>query len=65
MDVDEAAPAAAPAPAPAPPPARAPFVARVYDDEEDDSDTEGVKEPKMRWAVFFGYIGSRFQGLQK
>jgi hypothetical protein len=58
MDVDEA-PAVVPAA-----PARAPFVATAFDDDE-DSDAEGVKEPKMRWAVFFGYIGSRFQGLQK
>lgn len=35
------------------------------DDEEEDADETGLKWKKERVAVVFGYIGARFQGLQR
>jgi hypothetical protein len=38
-----------------------------FDVESDDERAEGAppREPKNRFAVFFGYVGARYQGLQK
>lgn len=44
----------------------APAQEQEGDEDEDGEDSGGEgKEPKHRWAVFFGYVGARFQGLQK
>ncbi len=38
-----------------------------HDVDSDDDRGEGAppRDPKNRFAVFFGYVGARYQGLQK
>jgi len=38
-----------------------------HDIDSDDDRGEGAppRDPKNRFAVFFGYVGARYQGLQK